>query len=429
MWARRERRSRRDGRPSGEDGRVARRSRRLLLLTALALLLAAPAAAGDIGQKKQSVDAQLAAVQQQITRSTQRESALSQQVSSLTHEIGALESQVGDVSARLSALQSDIALHRTRLAKLDQLLLLQSRRYRELRRQYRLSVSRLDARLVAIYKEPDPSTLDVLVAAKSFQDVLDQMDYLGAIAAQDKRVAEAVASAKRRVALARKGTHAVKRTVFEETRVIEGRAQQMAILRAQLLASRNRLVDVRASTSSALAGTRRTVSSEVGESKALRSASDQLAARLRAAAQAAQAAQASSSTTAGSTTGSHPGAPHFIWPVSGPITSPFGMRWGTLHPGIDIGVPSGTPVHAAAAGKVVWCGWMSGYGNLVMIDHGGGYATAYGHNTSIAVSCGQDVAQGQVVAYSGCTGFCTGPHVHFEVRVNGTPVDPLGYLG
>jgi septal ring factor EnvC (AmiA/AmiB activator) len=404
---------------------VARRSRRLLMLGALALLLAAPAAADDVGQRKASVDAQLAAVQQQITSSRQHASVLSQQVSSLTGDIRALESRVGDVSAQLGALQRDIALHRARLAKLDQLLQLQSRRYGELKRQYRLSVSRLDARLVAIYKEPNPSTLDVLVAAKSFQDVLDQMDYLGAIAAQDKRVAEAVASAKRLVASARRRTHVAKRTVFEETRVIEGRAQQVAILRAQLLESRDRLVSVRASASSALAATRKAVSSEVGESKALQSASDQLEAQLRAAAQAV----AASSARAGSTTGSHPGAPHFIWPVSGPITSPFGMRWGTLHPGIDIGVPSGTPVHAAAAGTVVWCGWMSGYGNLVMIDHGGGYATAYGHNTSVAVSCGQEVAQGQVVASSGCTGFCTGPHVHFEVRVNGTPVDPLGYLG
>jgi murein DD-endopeptidase MepM/ murein hydrolase activator NlpD len=402
---------------------VARRSRRLLMLGALALLLAAPAAADDVGQRKVSVDARLAAVQQQLTRSREHESVLSRQISSLTHDIQALESQVGNLSAQLSALERDLALHRARLAKLDQLLQLQARRSRELRRQYRLSVSRLDARLVAIYKEPNPSTLDVLVAARSFQDVLDQMDYLGAIAAQDKRVAQAVASAKRRVALARKRTHAAKRTVFEETRVIGGRAQQVAILRAQLLASRDRLASTRSISSSALAATRRAVSAEVSESKALQSSSDQLAAQLRAAAQAAR------STRAASPTGSHPGAPHFIWPVSGPITSPFGMRWGTLHPGIDIGVPSGTPVRAAAAGTVVWCGFMSGYGNLVMIDHGGGYATAYGHNTSVAVSCGQEVAQGQVVAFSGCTGFCTGPHVHFEVRVNGTPVDPLGYLG
>ena len=104
------------------------------------------------------------------------------------------------------------------------------------------------------------------------------------------------------------------------------------------------------------------------------------------------------------------------------------MRWGTLHPGIDIGVPTGTPIHAAAAGTVIYCGWMSGYGNLVMIDHGGDLATLYGHQSRIAVSCGESVTQGQVIGYSGCTGFCTGPHVHFEVRVNGSPVDPLGYL-
>ena len=124
------------------------------------------------------------------------------------------------------------------------------------------------------------------------------------------------------------------------------------------------------------------------------------------------------------------GAPGRLqWPVSGAITSGFGMRWGRMHEGIDIAVASGTPVHAAAAGRVVYAGWMSGYGNIVVLDHGGGLSTAYGHNTSVAVSVGQDVEAGQVIAYSGSTGHSTGPHVHFEVRVNGEPVDPTGYLG
>ena len=99
-----------------------------------------------------------------------------------------------------------------------------------------------------------------------------------------------------------------------------------------------------------------------------------------------------------------------------------------MHQGIDIGVPSGTPIHAAAAGTVIYCGWEEGYGNFVVIDHGGNLATAYGHQSSIAVACGQQVAQGQVIGYAGCTGHCTGPHVHFEVRINGNPVDPMGYL-
>jgi murein DD-endopeptidase MepM/ murein hydrolase activator NlpD len=99
-----------------------------------------------------------------------------------------------------------------------------------------------------------------------------------------------------------------------------------------------------------------------------------------------------------------------------------------MHEGIDIAVSSGTPVVAAAAGTVIVAGWLGGYGNLVVVDHGNGISTAYGHNTSVAVGVGQSVAQGQLVAYSGNTGHSTGPHVHFEVRINGSPVDPLGYL-
>jgi murein DD-endopeptidase MepM/ murein hydrolase activator NlpD len=401
---------------------VTLRSRRLLILPVLALVLAAPAAADDIGQKKASIDAKLATVQQEIARSKQHAASLSREVDALTTSIHALERRVGDVSSRLDALERDLALHRTRLAKLDQLLHVQARRYQALRRQYRLAVQRLDARLVAIYKEPNPTTVDVFLAARSFQDVLDQLDYLGAIASQDKRVAAQVATAKRQAAAGRERTLAAKRTVFDETRVIDARAEQVRLLQAQLLANQHRLAGARSSKAGALAATRKSIAQEVAESNALRSASDQLAAQLR-------AADTPNLSPGGSSSPPPGGAPALIWPVSGPITSPFGMRWGTLHPGLDIGVPSGTPVRAAAAGKVVWCGWMSGYGNLVMIDHGGGYATAYGHNTRVAVSCGQEVSQGQVVSYSGCTGFCTGPHVHFEVRVNGTPVDPLGYLG
>jgi murein DD-endopeptidase MepM/ murein hydrolase activator NlpD len=118
----------------------------------------------------------------------------------------------------------------------------------------------------------------------------------------------------------------------------------------------------------------------------------------------------------------------FVWPVHGVLTSYFGWRWGRMHEGIDLAVASGTPVVSVAAGTVIYAGWMGGYGNLVVIDHGGGIATAYGHNTSVTVGSGYHVAQGQLIAYSGNTGNSTGPHVHFEVRVNGTAVDPLGYL-
>jgi murein DD-endopeptidase MepM/ murein hydrolase activator NlpD len=401
-------------------------ARRLSLLLALTLVLAAPVSAGtgDLGAKKASIDAQLADVHAQLSGSRAKAARLSGQVATLTRNIRALEQRVGDVSGKLAALNTDIALHKRRLAKLDALYRLQTGRFRALKRQYALAIERLDRRLVSIYQQPNPTTIDVLLAARSFQDVLDQVQYLGAIARQDKQIASDVAAAKTAVARARKRTAAVRASLRVETQVILGRAQQVEILQRQLVSSRDALAGARVSKAGALAATRKDIQQEVGESQALQSASDQIAAQLRAAAQRAKA----TSTDAAAPPSAPSGAPSFLWPVNGPITSPFGMRWGTLHPGIDIGVPSGTPVHAAAAGKVVWCGWESGYGNLVVIDHGGGYATAYGHNTSVAVSCGEDVVQGQVVAYSGCTGFCTGPHVHFEVRVNGAPVDPLGYL-
>ena len=132
--------------------------------------------------------------------------------------------------------------------------------------------------------------------------------------------------------------------------------------------------------------------------------------------------------------GAPAGAGGMIWPISGPITSEFGWRthpiFGTarFHSGLDIGGDYGMPIYAAASGTVIYAGWISGYGNAVIIDHGGGVTTLYGHNDSLNVSEGENVAQGQVIAMCGATGNSTGPHCHFEVRENGEPVSPYGYL-
>ena len=132
--------------------------------------------------------------------------------------------------------------------------------------------------------------------------------------------------------------------------------------------------------------------------------------------------------------GAPAGAGGMIWPISGPITSEFGWRthpiFGTarFHSGLDIGGDYGMPIYSAASGTVIYAGWISGYGNAVIIDHGGGVTTLYGHNDSLNVSEGENVAQGQVIAMCGSTGNSTGPHCHFEVRENGEPVSPYGYL-
>ena len=125
------------------------------------------------------------------------------------------------------------------------------------------------------------------------------------------------------------------------------------------------------------------------------------------------------------------GAGQLIWPVDGAVVSGFGPRWGRMHEGVDIAVPAGTPIRAAAAGSVVLLqseASSGGYGNFTCLDHGGGLQTCYAHQSSFAVGSGQSVAQGDVIGYVGCTGHCYGDHLHFEVRVNGVPTDPMGYL-
>lgn len=117
-----------------------------------------------------------------------------------------------------------------------------------------------------------------------------------------------------------------------------------------------------------------------------------------------------------------------IWPLSGQLTSPFGPRWGRLHAGVDIAASTGTPIRASADGLVTFSGQQSGYGNFVCVTHGRGVQTCYAHMSKIRARRGQLVAQGDVLGYVGCTGRCFGPHLHFEVRINGQPQDPMRYL-
>jgi murein DD-endopeptidase MepM/ murein hydrolase activator NlpD len=392
--------------------------RRLVVLLILGAALVATPALADYGQQKQQLDAKLAAVQQRLSAARQREQQLNGQIGGLTKQIDTLESKVGNVAAKMSALQADLALRHRRLNVLNALLRVQTGRLQDLRQAYRIALTRLEDRLVALYESPEPGPLDLVVQAKSFQDVLDQINYLGLVAKQDRSIAQQVHDSRDRVTAARVRTRQARQRVADQANLINARLQQVAIIHAELLTSQHALSKAKSSKSLALLAAQAQEQAAIKEAHAIQAASAALAARIRAA-------------ETNSDNGSPPPTPSaagFIWPVNGPITSPFGPRWGGFHPGIDIGVPEGTPIHAAAAGTVIYCSWEDGYGNLVVIDHHNGLATAYAHQSKIEASCGQDVSQGQEIGLVGCTGFCTGPHLHFEVRVNGTPVDPLGYL-
>jgi murein DD-endopeptidase MepM/ murein hydrolase activator NlpD len=389
--------------------------RRLLLVLLLSLITVGSAAPANVVGKKERIDSEIQTLQGRIAAAAARERALSSEIARVSQQIRSLESEVGDVSTDLALLEQDLALQRERLAKITQLWRLQTAKLEFLKSQHASAIDRLSRRLIAIYQSGNLTTIDVLVNSASFSELVSRLEYAKQLAGQDERIAESVGRAKERMKVAQKRTTVTRRQVRTVTRAVAARAEQTRSIRNQLIAEQTSLANAKGAKQATLEDVEAQRQEYLHEVEGLLAVSAQLASRI-------QTSQSSSAPVV-------PSGGGLMWPVSGPVTSGFGWRWGRMHEGIDIAVGSGTPVHAAQSGRVIVAGWMGGYGNLVVIDHGGGLSTAYGHNNSFAVGSGQSVSQGQVVAYSGNTGNSTGPHVHFEVRVNGSPVDPLGYLG
>ena len=348
----------------------------------LTLLTAAPAGADDIGGEKATVDARIATLQAEIAASKEQEGVLSSQLSAVVSELQDAQSAVDTAEAGLSSLEANLSSAQERLDRLDARLKVQARRLERLRAEYERAVAILESRVRAAYIDEPPDLLSFLVSASSFDDLVNNVDFLERLGKQDQRIARTVEEAKTRAA-----------------------AERLATVRTKLLQAA-------------------TVSVIAAQTDEARDARDHLAAESATLAARIQAAQGG----AGSTSAAQPSAAGLIWPCDGVVTSGFGTRWGRMHEGIDIACAYGAPAHAAAAGTVIYSGWLGGYGNIVVVDHGNGLSTAYAHASAILVSVGQSVAQGESVALVGSTGHSTGPHLHFEVRINGVAVDPLLYL-
>jgi murein DD-endopeptidase MepM/ murein hydrolase activator NlpD len=390
-----------------------------LLLAGLLLVVSPLASAQDsASERKQIVDGRISALERKIQVAREREGVLTSQIEVVSDKIAALQDDVDAASTRLDELESVLALHQRKLDRLNQLYELQTRKLVFLQRQHKEAVARLSKRLVEIYTSERTSSLAVVLQSGNFSDMLDQLEFLRTISRQDHKVALEVESAKLQMQETRNATRRNRREVAETTRAVAARTAEQRAVRDRLAWSQRELATARRDKRSTLANVREDKDEAIGHMRDLQAQSAALAAKIR---------SAQSSAVVPGPTGA-PSAAGFIWPVHGVLTSGFGWRWGRMHEGIDLAVPNGTPVVAAAAGTVIIAGWMGGYGNLVVVDHGGGISTAYGHNTSVTAGVGQQVAQGQLIAYSGSTGHSTGPHVHFEVRINGGPVDPMGYL-
>jgi murein DD-endopeptidase MepM/ murein hydrolase activator NlpD len=383
--------------------------RRLLLALLVCLMAVLAAFSGRPARADR-----ISSLQAKISEAQVQEDRLQSDIGTIESRIRELEAQVGGVSNQLDALEHDLALQQIKLNRIRRLYQFQTQQLDFFSHEYNVSVDRLNARLIEIYESDQPTTLDVLMSANSLSDFLDQVDYVRDIGSQDAAISNQVLGAKKRWHALRAKTKVTKKKVETVTRTIAVRTAEVRAEKQQLLISEKGLASVRGRKKQRLASVQESKAEYLHEVAGLQAASRQVAAQI----------QSSGSSSYDST----PSSSGLIWPVNGPVVSGFGMRWGRMHEGIDIAVAYGTPIHAAASGTVIFSGWMDGYGNFVIIDHGGGMATAYGHQSSIAVGGGQSVSQGQVIGYVGCTGHCFGPHLHFEVRINGTAVDPLGYL-
>ncbi|MGD0272218.1 MAG: peptidoglycan DD-metalloendopeptidase family protein [Gaiellaceae bacterium] len=380
---------------------------RRVIFAVLCVLLLASSAGAETGQDK------VARLQQKVENANKREGVLTSSIAAANARIHSLRGSVASAESKLARLQVEVGRHEQRLAQVETVYEQQSRLLELAQRQYDAAEHRLAQRLVAVYESDRPDAVAVMLSARSLSNAIDRVEFLNAVSALDQRVATEARVAKTRISAIRSRTGRLLAQIDAETRKVTLRASQVLETRDRLNSTRDRLRTERNKQKRVLASVRESKEKWLSDIAALQAGSADIAARIR---------------SAGSHSSATPSAAGLIWPVQGVLTSPYGMRWGRMHEGIDIGAATGTPIYAAAGGTVIYAGWEGGYGNLTVIDHGNGLATAYGHQSQIVVSSGAIVSRGQLIGYVGSTGHSTGPHLHFEVRVNGTPVNPLSYL-
>lgn len=366
-----------------------------------------------IGAEDEDLTNQLDQIQQQVNDQNTKKVNAETVISSVSEQLRQIEEQLRQASAELGGIQQQ------RVAVENDITINE--------RQLQEAQKRLEGREAVFYKRVRDiyingrlSYLDVVIGSKDFNDFANRLEVLRRIINSDINLIN---------------------EIKKERADIEARKQQLEANRVKLveiekavIAKQSEIEQKKAERNEVLQRAQNDRATAMQAIEELNASSAQVTALLKERQAARAAAAAAAATEQAQSYTWVQGSGQLGWPASGEITSPFGYRthpiWGTTiyHAGIDIGVDEGVPVHAADGGTVVWSGWMGGYGYAVVIDHGNGLSTLYGHNSELVVSEGEAVGKGQVIAYAGSTGNSTGPHVHFEVRVNGDPVDPMGYL-
>jgi murein DD-endopeptidase MepM/ murein hydrolase activator NlpD len=385
----------------------------LFLVVALTLPTGTAVAASSGGSSRTSKTK----VQQQLDEvSRQQQAALAQleqaraQKAAVDAKVADLDTQLGAAQTRLDPLQVEAAqLGATYAALVVQLQAKQA--------ELRVARQKLDRSAAQMYRDArQGDTYDILSVSQP-EDLVVGNKYLDHISNQRNRVVERVTELRDELDTQRKTVADEKVKADAAAAAAQAERDRLSSLRSQVEPARAQAAAAESDESAAVAALGQQKSQLEVQLSALQAQSDSISGTLRA---------------RGGPVGK--GRACQFRPVAGGITSPYGYRLHPilnrriLHTGDDLAAGMGTPIHACLAGTVVIAGPQGGYGNAVVIDHGNGMATLYGHQSRIGVSVGQHVAAGQVIGYAGMTGLATGPHVHFEVRINGNPIDPTPYL-
>ena len=355
---------------------------------------------------------------QEIDKDKGRERVLTTTISGYTDRIDTLQGDITVLQSRQVRIQTDLDAKRAELARIQDELRQERIRLVKLRAKLATAKDALAERLVEIYKADEPDVVTVILEADGFEDLITRAEFIDRVGDQDGRIIDRVRSAKAESVEAEADLDRLEERQRRVTAEVDRRLQEVAAIKGQLVDRRDDFAAVRDKKQSVLADTRAHRHDLEGDLRALEKEQARVLARI-------QAAQNPGAPPAGPV---RQGSGTFIWPINGTFTSPFGYRWGRLHAGIDLAAPEGTPIRAADSGRVIIAGWTGGYGNYTCISHSSSLSTCYGHQSRYATSVGANVSKGQVIGYVGNTGHSFGAHLHFEVRVNGNPVDPMGYL-
>ena len=367
------------------------------------LLIAALFAASASRAPAQTLDERKAAKEAELAEAEEKEGVLTSEIDGYNDRINDLIGEVAALRNREAAVEAELA------AATDQLRIEQDN-LRIARDRLDHAVKVLEERLVAIYKSGEPDELSLILNSEGFDDLVVRSEYLQRLQNADNNFVSGVRELRDDI---RSSVNSIKDT----RESIMAKEAELEQTRVEVEARQDELESARADLDEALGRVEGHVDRLEGD---IADIQDDIQEQLREAA----AASGVPMLPAGPV---QTGSSGMIWPVNGPVVSPFGPRWGRLHAGVDIAVPSGTPIRAPLDGSIALAAPTSGYGNYTCIDHGGGLSTCHAHQSSFAITSGS-VNQGDVIGYVGCTGSCFGDHLHFEVRVNGVPTDPMGYL-